>query len=64
MENLVKVSALAGKLGYHPHSLRRLIREGRFDGAVVRIGRSIRLREEVVNQWVKANSKSSEQEGA
>jgi hypothetical protein len=63
MENLVKVSALAGKLGYHPHSLRRLIREGRFDGAVVRIGRSIRLREEVVSQWVK-NGKSAEQEGA
>ena len=61
MENLVKVSTLARRLKYHPGSIRRLIREGKFDGAVVYLGRSIRLRENVVSQWIKASGKTYEQ---
>lgn len=48
---LMKVSEVAEWLGVHQESVYRLIRERRLPG-VVRIGRTVRIREDRLLEWL------------
>ena len=59
VDKLIKVSVIASRLGYHPESIYRRIREGTIpDSAVEHFGRSIRLREDLVIESLKGKQQA------
>lgn len=54
MDKLVRVSVVATKLGFHPETLYSRIRRGLIPAdAVEHFGRSIRVREGLLTEWMK-----------
>jgi excisionase family DNA binding protein len=51
---LYSVREVAGRLGVHPETIRRLIHEGRLDA--VRVGRALRVSAVEVDRWVERQS--------
>jgi excisionase family DNA binding protein len=49
-DSLVSVREVAGQLGVHPETIRRLIHDGRLDA--VRIGRVLRVHREAVDRFL------------
>jgi excisionase family DNA binding protein len=48
--DLVSVRDVAGQLGVHPETIRRLIHDGRLDA--VRVGRVLRVHREAVDRFL------------
>lgn len=64
VDKLVRVSVVATKLGFHPETLYSRIRRGLVPlDAVERYGRSIRVREDLLIEWMKGNGKPVEHSG-
>jgi excisionase family DNA binding protein len=51
---LYSVREVAGRLGVHPETIRRLIHDGRLDA--VRVGRALRVSGDEVDRWVERQS--------
>ena len=49
-ESLYSVREVAGQLGVHPETIRRLIHDGRLDA--VRVGRVLRVHKQVVDSFL------------